>query len=87
MNYEEALKRIKELEQENYELRKELENYRRYKPQGRKAHDEKWTSTYLIWKELYEGGCAISEILEKAEMSKRTYYRYKAYYEGKNKNA
>ena len=69
----EALQRIKELEQENSELRNELEKY--------KPHDEKWMSAYLVWKDLYEQGETIVEIMEKTEISRRTYYRYKAYYE------
>lgn len=77
----EALQRIKELEQENSELRNELEKYKQYKTQGRKPHDEKWMSAYLVWKDLYEQGDTIVEIMEKTEISRRTYYRYKAYYE------
>ena len=39
---EEALKRIEELENENAELREELEYYKNRKLSGRQKHNAKW---------------------------------------------
>ena len=78
MNLEEALNRIQELEKKNEELKKQLDVYKNYKFGGRKKHDAKWV-------ELYETGMPMVEIVEKSDISRRTCYRYKAYYEEVNK--
>lgn len=48
---------------------------------NKKKHDEKWMASFWDWAVLYESGMTIMEIVEKSEISRRTCYRYKAYYE------
>lgn len=84
---EEALKYISELEAENKVLRKELEHFRSRKPSGRKKHDDSWITSYNDFAVKYEGGMSIMEIVNQGEISRRTAYRYKAYYDKlKNEN-
>ena len=78
---EDALKRIDELEEENSSLRTELENLRSKKAAGRKKHDEAWTASYNDFVVKYEGGMTIMEIVSLGDISRRTAYRYKAYYD------
>ncbi len=78
---EEALIRISELEEENVALRKELEQYKNIKPAGRKKHDEAWMASYNDFVVKYERGMTIMEIVNQGEISRRTAYRYKAYYD------
>lgn len=78
---EEALNYISELEAENKELRAELEHFRSKKPSGRKKHDETWRASYNDFVVKYEGGLSIMEIVDQGEISRRTAYRYKAYYD------
>ena len=78
---EEALIRISELEEENAALRKELEQYKNIKPAGRKKHDETWMASYNDFVVKYENGMTIMEIVNQGEISRRTAYRYKAYYD------
>ena len=85
MTLEEALNRIQELEKENEDLKKQLEVYKNYNFGGRKKHDAKWQASYAKWVELYETGMSMVEIVEKSDISRRTCYRYKAYYEEVNK--
>jgi hypothetical protein len=81
---EDALARIKELEEENQKLLSELEYYRNRNYGGRKKHNEAWMAAYNDFVVKYEGGMAIMEIVAEGEISRRTAYRYKAYYdEGK----
>ena len=82
---EEALKYISELEAENKALRKELEHFRSRKPSGRKKHDETWMASYNDFAVKYEGGMSIVEIVNQGEISRRTAYRYKAYYDALNR--
>lgn len=83
---EDALKYISELEAENSVLRKELEHYKNRKISGRKKHDETWMASYNDFMVKYESGMSIMEIVNQGEISRRTAYRYKAYYdEIKNK--
>ena len=42
LTLEDALKRIEELENENAELKKELEYYKNRKMSGRQKHNAKW---------------------------------------------
>ncbi len=88
MTLEDALKRIKELERENKKLKEELEYYKNRKTGGRKKHDEKWTESYNDFVIFYEGGKNIMEIVDTGLCSRRTAYRYKAYYDAmmKEKN-
>ena len=78
---EEALNYIAELEVENQKLREELERFRVRKPSGRKKHDETWLASYNDFAQKYEDGMTVMEIVNQSEISRRTAYRYKAYYE------
>ena len=71
---EDALKRIEELENENAELREELEYYKNRKLSGRQKHNAKWMAIYNDFVAGYESGMTMVEI-------ERTIYRYKAYYD------
>ena len=78
---EEALKRIEELENENTELREELEYYKNRKLSGRQKHNAKWMAIYNDFVDCYENGVAMIEIAKRNNVSERTIYRYKAYYD------
>ena len=78
---EEALIRIKELEEENKQLLSELEYYRNRNYGGRKKHNEEWMAAYNDFALKYEGGMTIMEIVAESDISRRTAYRYKAYYD------
>ena len=78
---EDALERIKELEQENDKLRAELEDYKQRKNAGRKKHNSQWTESYNDFVIKYESGMTIVEIVSEGRISRRTAYRYKAYYD------
>ena len=80
--FEEALKRIRELEDEIDELKSENERLRNRKTGGRKKHDETWRSSYNDFVVKYEEGMSIMEIVECGKISRRTAYRYLAYYKG-----
>lgn len=77
---EEALKRIKELEKEVAELKSENERLRSRNFGGRKKHDEAWMSAYNDFVLKYESGKTIVEIVAEGDVSRRTAYRYLAYY-------
>lgn len=79
--FEDALKRIAELEEENAKLKEELDYYKSKKFAGRQKHDEHWMRSYNDFVIQYEGGMTIMEIVAKGAISRRTAYRYKAYYE------
>ena len=74
---EEALKRIAELEKENATLR----DYKNRKLSGRQKHNEKWMAIYHDFVAGYESGMTMVEIAKRNNVSERTIYRYKAYYE------
>ena len=78
---EEALKRIEELEKENAELREELEYYRNRKLSGRQKHNAKWMAIYNDFVIGYESCMTMIEIAKRNNVSERTIYRYKAYYD------
>ena len=78
---EEALNYISELETENKALCEELEHYRSRNRAGRKKHDETWMASYNDFVEKYESGMTIMGIVSQGEISRRTAYRYKAYYD------
>ena len=78
---EAALKRIEELERENTELREELEYYRNRKLSGRQKHNAKWMTIYHDFVVGYESGMTMVEIAKRNNVSERTIYRYKAYYD------
>jgi helix-turn-helix domain of resolvase len=81
MTLDMALKRIVNLEEENKKLREELEYFKGRRTSGRQKHNEKWMGIYKNFVICYEGGMRIQEIAEKIGVSKRTMYRYKAYYD------
>ena len=81
INIEEALKRIEELEKENAKLREELEYYRNRKLSGRQKHNAKWMAIYNNFVVGYESGMTMVEIAKRNNVSERTIYRYKAYYD------
>ena len=81
INIEEALKRIEELEKENAKLCEELEYYRNRKLSGRKKHNAKWMAIYNDFVVGYESGMTMVEIAKRNNVSERTIYRYKAYYD------
>lgn len=78
---QELEKEKKELKQENQELRRKLEHYENRRSGGRHKHDEKWQASYRDFVLNYESGMSIMEIVDLGEISRRTAYRYKAYYE------
>ena len=84
MTLEQAEIRIAELEEENAQLKSEIEEYRNRKLSGRKKHNEKWLEAYNSFSVKYEQGVSIVEIAEQNNISRRTAYRYKAYYEQLN---
>ena len=78
---EAALKRIAELERENEKLREELEYYKNRKMSGRQKHNAKWMAIYNDFVAGYESGMTMIEIAKRNNVSERTIYRYKAYYD------
>ena len=78
---EEAIKRIEELENENAKLREELEYYKNRKLSGRQKHNAKWMAIYNDFVDGYESGMTMIEIANRNNVSERTIYRYKAYYD------
>ena len=81
LTLEDALKRIEELENENAELKKELEYYKNRKMSGRQKHNAKWMAIYNEFVVGYESGMTMVEIAKRNNVSERTIYRYKAYYD------
>ena len=84
----EALNRIVELEKENAKLKEEVEYYKNRKTSGRQKHNAKWMAIYNDFVVCYEGGMTMVEIAKRNNISERSVYRYKKYYdeikEGKN---
>ena len=78
---EDALRRIAELEKENAELREELKYYRNRKLSGRQKHNAKWMAIYNDFVVGYESGMTMVEIAKRNNVSERTIYRYKTYYD------
>lgn len=78
---EDALNKIAQLEKENEELREELEYYKNRKMSGRQKHNAKWMSIYNDFVAGYESGMTMVEIAKRNNVSERTIYRYKAYYD------
>ena len=81
VTFEEALKKIEELEKENAGLREELEYYKNRKLSGRQKHNAKWMAIYNDFVSGYESGMTMVEIAKRNNVSERTIYRYKAYYD------
>lgn len=78
---EDALKRIEQLEDENARLREELEYYKKRKASGRQKHNAKWMAIYNDFVIGYENGMTMADIAKRNNVSERTIYRYKAYYD------
>ena len=72
--------RIKELEARIKELEEENEALRSKPSSGRKIHDEKWMKGYNEFLTEYQNGTPPLEITQKINISRRTLYRYLAYY-------
>ena len=81
MTLEQALERIRILEEENRQLKEELKKYENRNRGGRHPHDEKWQQGYRKFVDYYTQGMTIVEIVNQGEISRRTAYRYKAYYD------
>ena len=81
LTLEDALKRIEELEKENAELKEELEYYKNRKMSGRQKHNAKWMSIYNDFVACYEGGMTMLEIAKRNNVSERTFYSDKAFYD------
>lgn len=77
----EAMQRIAELEEENASLRAQLEEYQGRKFSGRQKHDDKWLASYHDFEVKYDSGMTIMEIVNEGNISRRTAYRYKTYYD------
>ncbi len=75
-----ALTRIEELEKEISELKAENEKLRNRNFGGRKKHDDAWMAAYNDFIIKYEDGMTIAEIVAEGDISRRTAYRYLAYY-------
>jgi len=72
---------FEELENENAKLREELEYYKNRKLSGRQKHNAKWMAIYNNFVAGYESGMTMIEIARRNNVSERTIYRYKAYYD------
>ena len=85
--YEEAMARIEELEAEINDLRAENLMLSERSLAGRKKHDGKWMASYNDFAVKYESGKTIMEIVNEGVISRRTAYRYLAYYRELHKSA
>ena len=77
---------IKKLKEDKNKLKEELEYYKARKASGRQPHNTKWTNNYNDVVDLYEAGYSIDDIAKEKNLSARTIYRYKAYYDKINEN-
>lgn len=57
------------------------EKYENRNRGGRHPHDEKWQQNYKKFADYYMQGMSVAEIINQGEISRRTAYRYKAYYD------
>ncbi|MBR5349093.1 MAG: resolvase [Lachnospiraceae bacterium] len=80
LTLEEAISRIQELESEVALLKSENEKLRRRNLGGRKRHDDAWMEAYSGFISKLETGMSLKEIVKEGEISRRTAYRYLAYY-------
>ena len=62
-------------------IREKLEYYRNRKLSGRQKHNAKWMAIYNDFVAGYEDGMTMVEIAKRNNVSERTIYRYKAYYD------
>ena len=61
--------------------RDELEYYKNRKLSGKQKHNAKWMAIYNDFVAGYESGMTMIEIARRNNVSERTIYRYKAYYD------
>lgn len=80
----ESWEEIEELKKEIELLRQEIEVLKARGVSGRKKHNEAWQASYQDFVIQYEAGKTIMEIVDMGQISRRTAYRYKAYYEENN---
>ena len=73
--------KIDELQKENEELKSEIESLKARNLGGRKKHNDAWMASYQKFAVKYESGMTIMEIVNEGIISRRTAYRYKAYYD------
>ena len=64
-----------------YAVNELLEYYRNRKLSGRQKHNAKWMAIYNDFVVGYESGMTMVEIAKRNNVSERTIYRYKAYYD------
>ena len=81
MTLEDAMIRIAELEKENARLKEEVEYFKNRKTSGRQKHNAKWMAIYNDFVSCYESGMTMVEIAKRNNISERSIYRYKAYYD------
>ena len=81
LTIEEALKEIARLEKEIIKLNEEVEYYKNRKASGRQKHNAKWMAIYNDFVVCYEGGMTMVEIAKRNNISERSIYRYKAFYD------
>ena len=88
MTLDEAMERLAVVEEENHilaeenaTLKEELEKYRARNMGGRKKHNAAWKESYDNFAVKYSEGVSIMEIVAEGNISRRTAYRYKAYYD------
>ncbi len=77
---DEAIKRIEKLEKEVADLKAENERLKSRSVGGRKKHDAAWMAAFSDFVRDYENGKTIMEIVNEGRISRRTAYRYLAYY-------
>ena len=82
-----AQARIRELEEEVARLKAENEKLLARNFGGRKKHDAAWMASYNDFAAKLESGKTLKEIVAEGRVSRRTAYRYLAYYKEQHKNA
>ena len=85
MTLNEALKEIERVNEVIKKQEEELEILRKKKNAGRPPRGASWQKTYNEFVKLYEQGLPMVDIVEQCSTSRRTCYRYKAYYESLKK--
>ena len=59
----------------------QVEYYKNRKVSGRQKHNAKWMAIYNDFVVCYEGGMTMVEIAKRNNISERSIYGYKAYYD------
>jgi len=78
---DQAMERIAELEKENASLKEQIAYYENRKLSGRKKHNDKWQAQLEELSVMFKEGKSVAEIEKIADVSRRTIYRYKTYYD------